>query len=102
MPIRYIYNQITCLSMQQFHLVKKDIDSDTNLEIATYHTPSARGGECIICKNEKRIGWASTEYTALLIHDMYTRIHILHETDDDPDYEAKIERINQSHILTVS
>ena len=79
--------------MQQLHLVKKDIDPNTSLEIATYHTPSDSGCEYVICKNEKRIGWASTEHNALQIHDMYVRIHILHETDDEPNCDAKINEM---------
>ncbi len=79
--------------MQQFHLVKKDIDPITSLEIATYQMDSA---QFVVCKNSKQIGWAITEQDALLIHDMYTRIHILQETDADPNYDAKIKAMRTS------
>lgn len=71
-----------------YHLVKRDVDPGTSTEIATYRVVKCglEGGQkYVICKNDKRIGWAMEETGALQIHDMYTGIHIFHEDDSDPD-----------------
>jgi predicted GNAT family acetyltransferase len=76
--------------MQQFRLVKKDIDADSSIEIATYQSGAE---QFVVCKNEKRIGWARNESCALQIHDMYMRIHILHGDNSDSHYDAKIKEM---------
>ena len=75
------------------HLVKSDSDVAKTIEIATYQIET---NQFVVCKNSKRIGWASSEPNALQIHDMYTRIHILQETDADPNYDAKIKAMRTS------
>ncbi|MBP7388748.1 MAG: hypothetical protein KA841_00010 [Chitinophagales bacterium] len=76
--------------MQQFRLVRKDINTDSSIEIATYQVDA---DQFVVCKNEKRIGWAMNESGALQIHYMYMRIHILHEDNFDSHYDAKIKEM---------
>ncbi len=80
-----------------FHLIKSDINEDASTKIATYRVDNSAlegGQKFVIFKNDKRVGWAMNESGALQIHDMYLRIHIPHETDDNPNYDAKIEAIS--------
>ncbi len=73
-----------------FHLIKNDSDDAKTIEIATYQIEI---NQFVVCKNSKQIGWASTEQEALLIHDMYARIHILREVDDVSNYDSKVEEM---------
>ncbi len=66
--------------MGKFHLTRKDICADSLIEIATYQISENR---FVVCKNEKQIGWASTRQSALRIHEMYMRLHTLHENHSD-------------------
>lgn len=79
-----------------YHLIKRDVEPNSGVEIATYRVESIHleaGQKYVICKNEKRIGWAMDETGALQIHDMYARVHIFHEDNSDPDWEAKMEQM---------
>lgn len=73
-----------------FHLIKSDSDVAKTIEIATYQIET---NQFVVCKNSKRIGLAALEPNALQIHDMYTRIHLLHEDNSDPNEDAKIEEM---------
>ena len=79
-----------------FHLIKSDTNEDASTKIATYRVDNSTlegGQKFVILKNDKRIGWAMNEIAALQIHDMYVRIHILHEENSDMDYDAQIEQM---------
>jgi hypothetical protein len=60
-----------------YHLIKRDSEVSSGLEIATYRVAKCglEGGQrYVICKNNKRIGWAMEETSAMRIHDLYTGI----------------------------
>lgn len=81
---------------QSFHLIKSDVNEDTSIKITTYRVDNSAlegGQKYVTVKNDKRIGWAMNEITALQMHDMYVRIHILHEGNSEPDYDAKIKEV---------
>ncbi len=79
-----------------YHLVKRDVNSGTSIEIATYRVVQGdlEGGQkYVICKNDKRIGWAMEEVGALQIHDMYARIHVFHEDNSGTNDEQLIREM---------
>ena len=81
---------------QSFYLVKSDFNGDTSTKITSYRVDNSAlegGQKYVTVKNDKRIGWAMNEITALQMHDMYVRIHILHEDNSDPHYDAKIKEM---------
>jgi hypothetical protein len=79
-----------------YHLIKRDIQESSGLEIATYRVAKCglEGGQrYVICKNNKRIGWAMEETGAMQIHDMYARIHVFREDNYNPKVDELIKEM---------
>jgi hypothetical protein len=76
--------------------VKQDVNENFKIKIATYEIFDSLTGQItnhVTKKNGKSIAWAIDQETALKLHDMFARIHIFHEDNDDPAANAMLKEM---------